>query len=139
MVLGELDDLKWATGAGAINMGFPALCDTDVPVVHPRGVTIYEEVEKELDQDKLVETAIMQRGLKIVTHKVDIPVAFGPAFEGERIRKEDAFLEWGGGKTPAFELCVMRDLDKVQDGKITIIGEENKEKIEREARFLWVS
>ena len=46
MVLGELDDLKWATGAGAINMGFPALCDTDVPVVHPRGVTIYEEVEK---------------------------------------------------------------------------------------------
>ncbi|MEK6678867.1 MAG: CO dehydrogenase/CO-methylating acetyl-CoA synthase complex subunit beta, partial [Nitrospirota bacterium] len=123
--------LKWATGAGAINMGFPALFDTDVPVVHPRGVTIYEEVEKELDQDKLVETAIMQRGLKIITHKVDIPVAFGPAFEGERIRKEDAFLEWGGGKTPAFELCVMRDLDKVQDGKITIIGEENKEKIEK--------
>lgn len=131
MVLGELDDLKWATGAGAINMGFPALCDTDVPVVHPRGVTIYEEVEKELDQDKLVETAIMQRGLKIITHKVDIPVAFGPAFEGERIRKEDGFLEWGGGKTPAFELCVMRDIDKVQDGKITVIGEENKEKIEK--------
>ena len=131
MVLGELDDLKWATGAGAINMGFPALCDTDVPVVHPRGVTIYEEVEKELDQDKLVETAIMQRGLKIITQKVDIPVAFGAAFEGERIRKEEAYIEWGGGKTPAFELCVMRDIEKVQDGKITIIGEKNKEMIEK--------
>nr|MBC8412270.1 CO dehydrogenase/CO-methylating acetyl-CoA synthase complex subunit beta [bacterium] len=38
LVLGELDDVKWSTGAGAIVMGYPAICDTDVPVIHPTGV-----------------------------------------------------------------------------------------------------
>lgn len=131
LVLGELDDLKWATGAGAINMGFPAICDTDVPVIHPTGVTIYEEVEKELDQDKLVETAIQVRGLKIVVERPNIPVAYGPAFEGERIRKEDAFIEWGGTRTPAFEWLRMKELDEIEDGKVLLIGEKNKEKLEK--------
>lgn len=131
LVLGELDDLKWATGAGAINMGFPAICDTDVPVIHPTGVTIYEEVEKELDQDKLVETAIQVRGLKIVVERPSIPVAYGPAFEGERIRKEDAFIEWGGTRTPAFEWLRMKELDEIEDGKVLLIGEKNKEKLEK--------
>jgi acetyl-CoA synthase len=40
LVLGELDMIKWTTGAGAINMGYPAVCDTDVPVIHPTGVCI---------------------------------------------------------------------------------------------------
>src|SRR5512134_289036 len=34
IVLGPLDDIKWSTGAGAINMGFPAIADTDIPVIH---------------------------------------------------------------------------------------------------------
>ncbi|MFQ5456755.1 MAG: acetyl-CoA decarbonylase/synthase complex subunit alpha/beta, partial [Nitrospirota bacterium] len=125
LVCGVLDDLKWATGAGAINMGFPAICDTDVPVIHPTGVTIYEEVEKQLDPEKLVQTAIEVRGLKIIVDKPPIPVAFGPAFEGERIRKDDVFIEWGGNKTPAFQVLYMRELDEVEDGKTEIIGTKN--------------
>ena len=38
MVLGPLNDRIWTTGAGAINMGFPAIANTDIPVVHPTGV-----------------------------------------------------------------------------------------------------
>ena len=30
LVLGELDDVKYATGAGAINMGFPVIADTKI-------------------------------------------------------------------------------------------------------------
>ncbi|MBF0558257.1 MAG: CO dehydrogenase/CO-methylating acetyl-CoA synthase complex subunit beta, partial [Nitrospirae bacterium] len=48
IALGPMDDIKWATGAGAINMGFPAVCDTDVPVILPTGVCTYEHVDKEL-------------------------------------------------------------------------------------------
>src|SRR3989337_3335758 len=44
MVLGPLNDRIGTTGAGAIDMGFPAIANTDIPVVHPTGVTIYEEV-----------------------------------------------------------------------------------------------
>ena len=122
MVLGPLNDRIWTTGAGAIDMGFPAIANTDIPVVHPTGVTIYEEVEKELDPKKIVERCIEVRGLKITVSKPPIPVAFGPAFEGERIRKEDMHIEMGGQRTPAFEWLHMVDLDKVEDGKVTIVG-----------------
>jgi len=122
MVLGPLNDRIWTTGAGAINMGFPAVANTDIPVVHPTGVTIYEEVEKELDPKKIVERCIEVRGLKITVSKPPIPVAFGPAFEGERIRKEDMHIEFGGQRTPAFEWLRTVDLDKVEDGKVMIVG-----------------
>jgi acetyl-CoA synthase len=123
VVLGELDDIKWSTGAGAINMGFPAIADTDIPVIHPTGVCTYEEVDKEFDHEKIVQKAIEVRGLKIVVEKPPIPVAYGPAFEGERIRKEDMFVEFGGQRTPAFELVRMREIEEVEDDKITVVGE----------------
>lgn len=129
--LGGLDDVKWATGAGAINMGFPAICDTDVPVIHPTGVCTYEEVDKELDHDKIVQKAIEVRGLKILVEKPPIPIAYGPAFEGERIRKEETFIEFGGTRSPAFEWARLREIEEIEDGKINIIGENWKERYEQ--------
>jgi acetyl-CoA synthase len=131
LALGPLDDIKWSTGAGAINMGFPAICDTDVPVIHPTGVCTYEEVDKELDHSKIVQKAIEVRGLKIIVEKPPIPVAYGPAFEGERIRKEDMFIEFGGQRTPAFEWVRMRELEEVEDGKVTVIGTNWQERYEK--------
>jgi len=130
LALGPMDDLKWATGAGAINMGFPAVCDTDVPVIHPTGVCTYEEVDKELDHDKIVQKGIEVRGLKITVEKPPIPVAYGPAFEGERIRKEDMFIEFGGQRTPAFEWVRMRELEDIEDGKVMIVGKDWEKRFE---------
>ena len=131
LVLGELDDTKWTTGAGAINMGYPAICDTDVPVIHPTGVCIYEEVDKEFDHDRIVQKAIEVRGLKIITEKPPIPVAYGPAFEGERIRKEDMFMEFGGARTPSFEWVRTREMEEIEDGKISVVGNNWQEKYEQ--------
>ncbi|OGW45104.1 MAG: CO dehydrogenase/CO-methylating acetyl-CoA synthase complex subunit beta [Nitrospirae bacterium RBG_13_41_22] len=131
LVLGELDDIKWTTGAGAINMGYPAVCDTDVPVIHPTGVCLYEEVDKEFDHDKIVQKAIEVRGLKIVVEKPPIPVAYGPAFEGERIRKEDMFMEFGGTRTPSFEWVRMRELEEIEDGKVEVVGKNWQERYEQ--------
>jgi acetyl-CoA synthase len=128
LALGPLDDIKWSTGAGAINMGFPALCDTDVPVIHPTGVCTYEEVDKEFDHAKIVQRAIEVRGLKIVVEKPPIPVAYGPAFEGERIRKEDTYIEFGGQRTPAFEWARMKEMEEVEDGKVTVVGSNLQER-----------
>ncbi len=127
IVLGPLDDTIWTTGAGAINMGFPAIADSDIPVIHPTGVCTYEHVDKEFDHAKIVQKAIEVRGLKIVLEKPPIPVAYGPAFEGERIRKEDMYIEMGGQRTPCFELVRMREIDEVEDGKITIVGDNWQE------------
>jgi acetyl-CoA synthase len=128
LVLGELDDIKWSTGAGAINMGYPAICDTDVPVIHPTGVCTYEHVEKEFDYDKIVARAFEVRGLKVTVEKPPIPVSYGPAFEGERIRKEDMFIEFGGNRTPAFEWVRTRELEEIEDGKINIVGTDVEER-----------
>jgi acetyl-CoA synthase len=134
-VLGELDDIKWSTGAGAINMGFPAIADTDIPVIHPTGVCIYEEVDKELDHSKIAQKSIEVRGLKIVIEKPPIPVAYGAAFEGERIRKDDMFIEFGGQRTPAFEWVTMKNMEDVDDEKITIVGDNWKETFEKGGRM----
>ncbi|MFO0752565.1 MAG: acetyl-CoA decarbonylase/synthase complex subunit alpha/beta [Thermodesulfovibrionales bacterium] len=131
VVLGELDDIKWSTGAGAINMGFPAVADTNVPVIHPTGVCTYEEVDRELDHSKIVQKAIEMRGLKIIVEKPPIPVAYGPAFEGERIRKEDTFIEFGGQRTPSFEWVKMVELDQIEDNKVIIKGENWQELYEK--------
>ncbi|MHC4266156.1 MAG: CO dehydrogenase/CO-methylating acetyl-CoA synthase complex subunit beta, partial [Planctomycetota bacterium] len=72
--------------------------------------------------DEIVEKAIDVRGLKIKIAKIDIPVAHSPAFEGERIRKDDMQCEFGGQRTPAFEWLRMQDMDKVEDGKIEVEG-----------------
>ena len=131
MVLGPLNDIIWTTGAGAINMGFPAVADTDIPVIHPTGVCIYEEVEKEFDHSKIVQKAIEVRGLKIVVERPPIPVAYGPAFEGERIRKEDMFIEFGGQRTPAFEWVRTKELEEIEDNKVIIVGENWQERFEK--------
>ncbi len=131
LVLGALDDLKWSNGAGAITLGYPAICDSDVPVIRPTGVCTYEEVEKELDHAKIVQKAIEVRGLKITVEKPPIPVAYGPAFEGERIRKEDTFIEFGGSRTVACEWVRMREMDDVEDGNVTIVGKDWQEIYEK--------
>ncbi|HMK15887.1 MAG TPA: CO dehydrogenase/CO-methylating acetyl-CoA synthase complex subunit beta, partial [Methanomicrobiales archaeon] len=47
-----------------------------------------------------------------------------PAFEGKSIRKEEMYVEFGGGRSPAFELLRMRDPKDVVDGRVTVIGPE---------------
>ena len=44
LALGEVDDLKYAAAAGAINYGFPVIADTVIPQILPTGVTTYEHV-----------------------------------------------------------------------------------------------
>ena len=62
LTLGLVDDLKYATGAGAINMGFPIIADTDIPEIKPSGITTYEALVKEFDYKKIVPRCIEVRG-----------------------------------------------------------------------------
>jgi len=122
MALGEVTDEWYATAAGAINYGFPTIADSDIPEILPTGVCTYEHVVSNITHDQIVEKAIEVRGLKIKVAHVDIPVAHSPAFEGERIRKEEMHCEFGGQRTPAFEWLRMLDIGEVEDGKIEVEG-----------------
>ncbi len=124
MPLGYVTDEWYANAAGAINFGFPAIADTPIPEVLPTGITTYEHVISNIPHDEIVAKAIETRGLKVTVSEVPIPVAFGPAFEGERVRGEDIYLETGGGRTPMVEWVTSKRMEDVEDGKIEVIGPE---------------
>jgi acetyl-CoA synthase len=134
LALGEVDDLKYATAAGAISYGFPVIADTVIPEILPTGVTRYEhvismpwnEIEAETEAEKaklLVQKAIEVRGVKIRITEVPVPVPYGSAFEGEVVRRADMRIEFGGKNSRAYEYLRMCDMDDVEDGKIELIGD----------------
>jgi len=124
MALGEVTDEKYAAAAGAISYGFPTIADTDIPQILPTGICTYEHVVSSVPISHIVEKCLEVRGCKIKVTKVPIPVAYGAAFEGERIRKEETYVEFGGSRSPAFEYVTSRNLDEIENGKIIVVGPE---------------
>jgi acetyl-CoA synthase len=135
LALGEVDDLKYAAAAGAINYGFPVIADTIIPEILPTGVTTYEHVVSmpfakidgadDLEKaEQLVQKCIEVRGVKIKMTEVPIPVPYGSAFEGEVVRKTDLRVEFGGKHSRCFEYLSTAPLEDVIDGKVEVIGND---------------
>ena len=58
----------------------------------------------------------------------DIPVEVGVIYEGQRIRRNDMYVELGGPDIKQkFELAIVRKPEQVEDGKVTIIGPDIKD------------
>jgi acetyl-CoA synthase len=133
LALGEVDDLKYAAAAGAINYGFPVIADTVIPEILPTGVTTYEHVvsmpfeeiegKDDLERaERLVQKCIEVRGVKITLTEVPVPIPYGSAFEGEVVRKADMRVEFGGKYSRCFEYLRMAPIDEIVDGKVEVIG-----------------
>ncbi|MEE8372417.1 MAG: CO dehydrogenase/CO-methylating acetyl-CoA synthase complex subunit beta, partial [Dehalococcoidia bacterium] len=128
LALGPVDDRKYAAAAGAINFGFPVFTDTVIPNILPTGITQFEHVVSMPFDDipgaddmeraeRLVQRCVELRGIKIKIAKVPIPVAYGPAFEGEVVRRADLACEFGGKGGMCFEWLRMKNPDEIEDGK----------------------
>ncbi len=122
--MGFVSDEWYANAAGAVNWGFPTIADTPIPEILPSGICTYEHVVSNIPHDQLVAKAVEVRGLKVTVAEVPVPVAYGPAFEGERVRGDDIYLECGGGRTAMVEWVTTKRMDEVEDGKIEVIGPE---------------
>jgi acetyl-CoA synthase len=122
--LGEVNAEWAANAAGAINWGFPTLADTDVPEILPTGICTYEHVVANVLHEEMPAKSIEVRGLKVAITEIPVPVSYGPAFEGERIRKDDLYVECGGGRTPCVEWTTIADMDAVEDGLVEVVGKD---------------
>ena len=122
--LGEVNAEWAANAAGAINWGFPTLADSDIPEILPTGVCTYEHVVANVLHEEMPARSIEVRGLKVAITEIPVPVSYGPAFEGERIRKDDLFVECGGGRTPCVEWTTIADMDAVEDGLVEVVGKD---------------
>jgi acetyl-CoA decarbonylase/synthase complex subunit beta/acetyl-CoA synthase len=74
--------------------------------------------------DDVVRRGMEEKGIRVIVTAIPIPMGCSPAFEGKSIRKEEMYVEFGGGRSTAFELLRMRPAGEVTDGQITVIGPE---------------
>lgn len=59
---------------------------------------------------------------------MEFKVEIGPQFEGERVRKDDLYIEFGGPKVKhKAELAIIKKMEEVEHGKVTIIGPDIKD------------
>ena len=114
---GAIDAVVVSAGAGAIALGFPVVVDIDLGENQVPGA-----LESVCDHAETVKKSLELRNIKIKVKELPIPVAFAAAFEGEIIRKADMHNECWSSKNPTAELVVMREMNEVEDHKITIIG-----------------
>ena len=114
---GAIDAVVVSAGAGAIALGFPVVVDIDLGENQVPGA-----LESVCDYNDTVKKSLELRNIKIKTTELPIPVAFAAAFEGEIIRKADMHNEFWSSKNPTAELVVMKELNEVEDHKITVIG-----------------
>lgn len=120
LYLGEPDMVKDAACLGAINVGFPVITDQ----VLSEDKKIKDWFISEPDYDKIVQTCLEARGIKITAIDIDVPITVGPAFEGESIRKKDMHVEFGGTKTPGFEWVRRVNEEEIEDNKIVLVGSD---------------
>jgi acetyl-CoA synthase len=115
---GERDEVQIAAHFAAIFLGFPVLVDHELPedeqipnwyISHP-------------DYETMVQVALEVRGIKLKILDIPVPFTVAPAFEGEAIRKKDMYFEFGGARTPSWELVQMVSEDEIEDGKVEVVG-----------------
>jgi len=93
-----------------------------VPIVTDQLVEGVPDLLFHKEPADMLQGGLEARDIRVAVTVVDIPVPFGPAFEGETVRRPDTYMEAGGGRTPSFELLRMRSEDEVRDGHVAVIG-----------------
>ena len=114
-----VDDVVLAAGAGAIKLGFPVISNETENIEEVPGALIACP-----DVADFNKVSLEARNIKIKITKVDIPVAFASAFEGEIIRRKDMRVEFDGSRVDCVELVQTKAMDEVEDHKITVVGPE---------------
>ena len=114
-----VDDMTVACGAGAIQLGFPVITnDTEENNMFrvPKSIIIQPNTQD------FNATSLEARDIKIKVTKMDIPVAFSSAFEGEIVRRGDMQLEFDGSRKIGLELVRSKDASEIEDHRFTLIG-----------------
>ena len=112
-----LDDVIVACGAGAIALGFPVVTNETENIFRvPKSLIVQEDVSK------FNATSLEARDIKIKITKIDIPVSFASAFEGEIIRRGDMQVEFDGSRKDCFELVCTKEASEIEDHKFTLVG-----------------
>jgi acetyl-CoA decarbonylase/synthase complex subunit beta len=122
-----------AERAKAIVIVFPQLSDDEIAFVDGMRVLGFPILSLgayeggawiQAAPETVVRRGMDEKGIRVNVTAIPIPMGCSPAFEGKSIRKEEMYVEFGGGRSTAFELLRMRPAGEVKDGQVTVIGPE---------------
>lgn len=122
LLLGHVDEVLVATGLGVLAFGLPIITDLEVPQLGKIDTTLFEALVTEKDYRKLPSKCILTRGIKVKMSEVAVPVPYAAAFEGERVRREQLHVEFGGKASSAVEFLTTENLNEIEDGRVDLIG-----------------
>ncbi|HUU76586.1 MAG TPA: acetyl-CoA decarbonylase/synthase complex subunit alpha/beta [Methanoregulaceae archaeon] len=101
---------------------FDAFTLLGIPILSPEGYEGGSWIQ--VPPEEAVQKGLDLKEIKVTVTAIPIPMACSPAFEGKSIRKEEMYVEFGGGRSPAFELLRFRPEKEVKDGFVSVIGPE---------------
>lgn len=119
--------------AKAIVIVFPGLSDEEIALVDAMRVLGFPILSigdytggdwVPSEPGDVVRRGMDLKGIRVTVTAIPIPMSCSPAFEGKSIRKEEMYVEFGGGRSTAFELLQVKDASEVVDGNVTVIGPE---------------
>ncbi|MBR3974104.1 MAG: CO dehydrogenase/CO-methylating acetyl-CoA synthase complex subunit beta, partial [Oscillospiraceae bacterium] len=110
-----LSDEIVSYGAGAICLGFPVISNETENMFR-----VPKSLIQQLDTTKWNATSLEARDIKLKITKIDIPVSFATAFEGEIIRRGDMQVEVDGSRVDCFELVQTKEAADIEDHKIEV-------------------
>ena len=122
LLLSHVDEVLVATGLGALAFGLPIITDLEVPQLPKIDTTLFEALVTEKDYQRLPSKCILTRGIKVKVSEVAVPVPYAAAFEGERVRREQLAVEFGGKASSAIEFLTTKEEAAVIDGKVELSG-----------------
>lgn len=125
LALGDLDELQLSVACGFLKLGFSVVVDRPIVEFAASGALNHGALAwAGGDYADLVSKAIELRGIRIRVDRIDVPVPCSAAFEGERIRDEEMSVEFGGGRSTAFEYLRLRPHAEIKDGVVDLRGQE---------------
>ncbi|MEM2843573.1 MAG: CO dehydrogenase/CO-methylating acetyl-CoA synthase complex subunit beta, partial [Candidatus Bathyarchaeia archaeon] len=126
VILGKLDNKSLAAAIGLTALGIPVIVD------QPE-LKDFSMFTLQLNYDKIIETGCNAKKIKLKKlAKPSIPIEYGAIYEGEKIRKPEVFVEFGGGKASAFEIVKVKSANEIEDGLIKVDGLEIQDMAEGE-------
>ena len=108
--------------AGAMSLRIPVV--SDQPLLPEEEIAGLFETARTNTGSELINLAIEMKEIKVKVPPLQLPIKVNPAYEGEIVRKQDTWVEFGGNKVTAFEWLQMVGKEDIDDGRITVIGPE---------------
>lgn len=130
LALEDVDEAGYSIAAGAMNFGLPVIAgtalfgDSSTPQVFSAPFDRAGGHDDQARARSLIKAGIEISRMRVQDSGVRLPVDYGPGFGSEAADPSDVRVEFGGGRSRAFELVEAAPVEDVTDGTVELVGSD---------------